>query len=119
MKTMPTEQQREPRCVQTARSGLRTGNDVNTFLSLLISDLAEGAMTPMAGNAICNATGKLLKNVEMHLKYGNRGMTAKGMKMATLPGDSVDKPNAEAPQTSRHIEGNLHLDAPLMQTTGD
>ena len=89
VKTQPKERQ-ELRCLDTARHGLQTGADINTFLSLMITDLAEGTLSPISGNVMCNATGKLLKNVELHLKYGTKGMSGEGMKMATLPKSSID-----------------------------
>lgn len=39
-------------------------------MSALMSDLIEGQVTPQVGNAAVNAGGKLLKIVEMRLKYG-------------------------------------------------
>ena len=42
-------------------------------MSCLISDLVEGSITPQIGNAVVNAGGKLLKVVEMQLKYGKPG----------------------------------------------
>lgn len=42
-------------------------------MSALMSDLIEGKITPSIGNATCNAGGKLLKVVEMQIKYGVAG----------------------------------------------
>lgn len=39
-------------------------------MSALMSDLLNGRMDPQAGNAVCNAGGKLLKIVEMQYRYG-------------------------------------------------
>ncbi len=39
-------------------------------MSAMMSDLVEGAISPSVGNAAVNAGGKLLKIVEMRLKYG-------------------------------------------------
>ncbi len=39
-------------------------------MSALMSDVLEGAITPMVANATVNAGGKLLKVVEMQYKYG-------------------------------------------------
>lgn len=36
----------------------------------MMSDLLDGRVTPNVGNAACNAGGKLLKVVELRLKYG-------------------------------------------------
>jgi hypothetical protein len=38
-------------------------------MSSLISDVVTGAMTPETVNAACNATGKLLKMVELEHKF--------------------------------------------------
>lgn len=40
------------------------------MMSALMSDLIEGNVTPQVGNATVNAGGKLLKIVELQLKYG-------------------------------------------------
>jgi hypothetical protein len=39
-------------------------------MSALMSDIIEGKITPQVANATVNASGKLLKVVEMQLKYG-------------------------------------------------
>ena len=39
-------------------------------MSALMADLIEGRVTPAIGNATCNAAGKLLKVVELNMKYG-------------------------------------------------
>ena len=39
-------------------------------MSALMSDLIEGNVKETVGNAACNAAGKLLKVVEMQMKYG-------------------------------------------------
>jgi len=36
----------------------------------LMSDVIEGKVTPGVANASCNAGGKLLKVVELQMKYG-------------------------------------------------
>lgn len=41
------------------------------MMSALMSDIIEGSITPQVGNATVNAGGKLLKVVEMQLKYGH------------------------------------------------
>ena len=40
------------------------------MMSALMSDLIEGKITPGVGNATVNAGGKLLKMVELQMKYG-------------------------------------------------
>lgn len=41
------------------------------MMSALMSDVIEGSITPQVANATVNAGGKLLKVVEMQLKYGS------------------------------------------------
>lgn len=41
------------------------------MMSALMSDVIEGAITPQVANATVNAGGKLLKVVELTLKYGS------------------------------------------------
>ena len=40
------------------------------MMSSLMSDVIEGRVTPQVSNAAVNAGGKLLKVVEMEMKYG-------------------------------------------------
>lgn len=40
------------------------------MMSALMSDIIDGSITPQVGNATVNAGGKLLKVVELQLKYG-------------------------------------------------
>lgn len=60
----------QPRCLQLAKRGVQTGSDFAGLMSALMSDLLEGKITPQVGNATVNAGGKLLKVVEMQLKFG-------------------------------------------------
>ena len=41
------------------------------MMSSLMSDVISGAVTPEVTNAVCNACGKLVKMVELELKFGN------------------------------------------------
>ena len=61
-----------PRSLALARKGVRTDRDFSAMMSALMSDLIEGSVTPAVGNAAVNAGGKLLKVVEMRLKYGTQ-----------------------------------------------
>ena len=62
--------EKQPRCLAIARAGIRTGGQFAEMMSALMSDIVEGTITPQVGNATVNAGGKLLKIVEMQLKYG-------------------------------------------------
>lgn len=56
-------------------------------MSSLMSDLIEGSVNPVVGNAVCNAGAKLLKVVEMQYRYGNGdGRNDKVLHLASLPG---------------------------------
>lgn len=59
-----------PKCLALAQVGIITANQFARFMSSLISDLIEGAISPQVGNAAVNAGGKLLKVVEMQYRYG-------------------------------------------------
>jgi hypothetical protein len=61
------------RSALAAARGIKTGHDFANLMSALMSDLIEGKITPSIGNATCNAGGKLLKVVEMQIKYGVSG----------------------------------------------
>lgn len=62
-----------PRSARVAAKGIRTGHDFANLMSALMSDLIDGRVAPNIGNATCNAGGKLLKVVEMQIKYGVAG----------------------------------------------
>lgn len=47
------------------------------MMSALMSDLIEGNVSPQVGNATVNAGGKLLKVVELNLKYGRKDESGK------------------------------------------
>lgn len=63
---------RKPRSLAIAARGVTTSNDMAQLMSALMSDLIEGRISPGVGNATCNASGKLLKVVEMQYKYGTQ-----------------------------------------------
>jgi hypothetical protein len=59
-----------PRSAAIARRGVRTGVDFANLMSAIMSDLIEGRIPASVGNATCNAGGKLLKVVELQMRYG-------------------------------------------------
>lgn len=61
-----------PRSLALAKAGIRTDREFSALMSALMSDLIDGSITPGVGNATVNAGGKLLKVVEMRLKYGSQ-----------------------------------------------
>lgn len=74
----------QPRCLEIASRGVKTGQDFAAMMSALMSDLIDGRITPMVGNATCNAAGKLLKVVELQHKYGTDGTEGGGAGKKTL-----------------------------------
>lgn len=61
-----------PRSLEIASQGVNTGGQFATLMSMLMSDLIDGRITPSVGNAVCNAGGKLLKVVEMQQRWGTQ-----------------------------------------------
>jgi hypothetical protein len=51
------------------------------MMSAMMSDILDGRIEPIKANAVCNAGGKLLKVVEMQLRYGK---DVSGTKVLTL-----------------------------------
>ena len=49
---------------------VRNSADLKATMLSLVTDLRAHRITPMIANAMCNATGKALKIVEMEYKYG-------------------------------------------------
>ena len=81
-----------PRSLAIADRGIRTGDDFANLMSALMSDLIDGRVTPSIGNATCNAGGKLLKVVEMQLRYGTQGSgQQKTLVLAIAPPAAVDR----------------------------
>jgi hypothetical protein len=78
-------QQKAPASLAIAKDGIQTGRDFARFMSALMSDLIEGKITPGVGNAAVNAGGKLLKVVELQMKYGHSG-SGSGEKVLDLTG---------------------------------
>ena len=60
----------KPRSLAITETGIRNVSDINNLMSWLICDLLDGRINPPVVNASCNATGKMLKAVEMQFKYG-------------------------------------------------
>ena len=61
---------KQPRSLEFAQKGIRTGGDFAGMMSALMSDIIQGSVSPQVGNATVNAGSKLLKVVELQLKYG-------------------------------------------------
>lgn len=84
------------------------------MMSTLMADLAEDRISPSLGNAIANAGGKLLKVIEMQLKYGKPSGNGK-----TLTLCDPDQPVAELPVTPANPQDSeqeiLRAEAELAQ----
>ena len=76
----------KPRCLKVASKGIRTGADFAAMMSMLMSDVVEGSISPGIANATCNAGGKLLKVVEMQIKYGVTTANGAEKKLTLLTG---------------------------------
>jgi len=63
----------ESKALQVIResNGLITkSSEFKKMLFSLLSDILEGSVTPRVSNAVCNASGKVLKLVELEQRYG-------------------------------------------------
>jgi len=59
-----------PQSLKLATAGVKTGGDFAGLMSALMSDVIEGSISPGVANAAVNAGGKLLKAVELTIKFG-------------------------------------------------
>lgn len=57
-------------------------------MGALMTDLISGSVPPQVGNAMCNAGGKLLKAVEMQMKYGTQSKDVPGKKVLVIAAPS-------------------------------
>ena len=55
------------------------------MMSTLMVDVVEGSISPGIANATCNAGGKLLKVVEMQIRYGTTGHDGKSKELLLMP----------------------------------
>ena len=62
--------EKRPRCLSVAAKGIQTSQDFAQLMSCLMADVIEGNVSPGVANAACNAGGKLIKIVDMQIKYG-------------------------------------------------
>ena len=74
-----------------AEGGINTAQDFSNIMSSLMTDLIAGRLTPQVGNAVCNAGGKMLKAVEMQLKYGSPSKDVPGRKVLLLADKQENK----------------------------
>lgn len=79
------ERQAPPKSLAIAAGGINTAQQFSALMSAIMSDLLNGSVTPGIANATCNAGGKLLKMVELNMKYGKQQVEG-GMKNLQLVG---------------------------------
>lgn len=72
-----TSTTRTGRSRAVAQAGIGDSHDVKRLMTSLIPDILDGAVDIASANAVCNATGKLLKMLELEMKYGGSGSSAK------------------------------------------
>lgn len=77
-----------PRSLAFASKGIRTSQDFANMMSALMSDLIEGNIPPSVGNAACNAGGKMLKAVELQMKYGTQSNNGSKKTLELTSGDN-------------------------------
>lgn len=58
------------RCLPIAAKGIKSSGDVKSLMAAIIPDILEGTVNVQTAGAVCNAAGKLIKMVELELKYG-------------------------------------------------
>ena len=58
----------------TENGGIATAKGFAAVMAALVGDILGGRIAPNVANAACNASGKLLKVVEMQHKYGSRAL---------------------------------------------
>jgi hypothetical protein len=73
-----------PRSLKLAEAGINTAQDFANVMATLMGDLVSNRIAPNVANAMCNAGGKLLKAVEMQLRYGTASQDVPGKKVLVL-----------------------------------
>lgn len=71
--SLPVRAQKKPpvaRSLALVEQDITTAQQFARVMSAVLGDMVRGAMTPQVGNAVANVGGKLLRVVELQLKYG-------------------------------------------------
>lgn len=85
----------QPLTLRLAEQGINTAQDFSNVMSAIMTDLVAGRLAPNVANAMCNAGGKMLKAVEMQMKYGVASQDVPGRKVLVLAAPGREA--AEAP----------------------
>jgi hypothetical protein len=88
--------QRRLRSVEIAIGGVSTANQFAGLMSSLISEVLSGDLSPAVCNAAVNASGKLLKVVEMQHRYGVPAGDSMAKELVLYPPAATADPEAEA-----------------------
>lgn len=102
-KPTETTPRAQPRSLPIATAGIRTGQDFARMMSALMSDVIEGSINPSVCNSAANAGGKLLRIVELQLKYGSPA--AGGVRELILcPPEAADPASSLREQAKAELE---------------
>ncbi len=58
------------RSLEIVKKGVKSSQDMIDVMAALMCDSIEGNITPGTCNAACNAAGKLMKMLELQIRYG-------------------------------------------------
>lgn len=73
-----------PLTLGIASQGIHTAQDFSNIMSAIMTDLVAGRLAPNVANAMCNAGGKMLKAVEMQMRWGTASQDVPGRKVLVL-----------------------------------
>ena len=73
-----------PLTLALSEQGINTAQDFSNVMGAIMTDLVAGRLAPNVANAMCNAGGKMLKAVEMQMKYGVSSQDVPGKKVLVL-----------------------------------
>lgn len=76
----PPQQPAPAKCAVIAEAGIRNSQQTIAYLSALIADASSGRVTTGLVHGTCNAIGKMLRVVEMEVRYGTTNGGANGEK---------------------------------------
>jgi hypothetical protein len=95
MSTEKQEVQPSPKCAAIAEAGITNSQQTIAYLSALIADASAGRVTTGLVHGTCNAIGKMLRVVEMEVRYGTVGGGANGEKCLSFVGGRAESKPAQ------------------------